>query len=140
MINRELGLLEIYNRILAKKDVIGLKGFKRSPTAPVDEKYLPCVFMLEGVDEITEHSSRKPTGYPAKRMLEVTLEIVSDRDADVKQLYSDVRSAVFSGGVVVADDGTFIRETRTEGPTGYGLPDVLGIRLILVLFYTDKGI
>ena len=139
MKNREDGLLELYNRIYTAKNELGLKGFKRSPTKPVDEEFLPCIFMVEDVDEIIDHSSRNQTGYPCKRVLEVTLEIVSDREADIKKLYRDVRTVVFADGVVVADDQTFIREIRTEGPTGYGLPDVLGMRLVLALVYTDKG-
>lgn len=139
MINRELGVQEIYDRLYAAVGDLGLKGLKRSPTTTVDEDFLPCIFMVEDVDEIVEHSARSSAGYPCKRMLEVTLEIIASRETDVKKLYSDVRSVVFGDGVVVADDNTFIRETRTEGPTGYGLPDVLGMRLVLILFYTDKG-
>ena len=96
--------------------------------------------MVEGIDSIVEYSSRTPTGYPARRMLEVTLEIISDKKTDIKTLFREVRSVVFSGGVVVADDKTIIKEVRTEGPTGYGLPGVLGIRLILFLMYKDEGI
>lgn len=140
MIYREEGLVEVYNRIKNEKDTLGLKAFKRTPTKPIDESYLPCIFMSEGLDEIIDHSSRNQTGYPCKRNLEVTLEIVTDRSTDIKQLYTDVRSVVFTGGVIVADNNTFIREIRTEGPTGYGLPDVLGMQLVLVLVYTDDGI
>jgi len=140
MIRREEGLVEIYNRIKTERVALGLKAFKRTPTKPIDENSLPCIFMSEGIDEVVDHSSRSTTGYPCKRNLEVTLEIVTDRDTDIKQLYTDVRSVVFTGGVIVADNNTFIREIRTEGPTGYGLPDVLGMQLVLVLVYTDAGI
>ena len=37
---RETALVEIYNRISDNKTVLGLNGFKRSPTRPIDEKYL----------------------------------------------------------------------------------------------------
>lgn len=139
MQRREEGLLEVYNRILNAKDVLGLKGFKRTPTSPVTEQYLPCIFMIEGVDEVVTHSSRGSSGFPCRRALEVTLEIVTNKDVDIKKLYRDVRSVIFSEGVIVADDNTFIREIRTEGPTGYGLPDVLGMRLVLALSHNDKG-
>ena len=139
MINREDGLVEIYNRIKAERVTLGLQAFKRTPTKPIDESYLPCIFMIEGVDDIVTPSARTGTGYPCKRNLEVTLEIVTDKDTNIKQLYTDVRSVVFTGGVIVADNNTFIREIRTEGPTGYGLPDVLGMQLVLVLVYTDAG-
>ncbi len=138
MDNRENGLETIYNRIYAGREELGLKAFKRSPTKPIDEKYIPCVFMIEDVDEVTEISSRGKLGYPMRRQLEVVLEIVTDRSYDIKKLYREVRSVVLAGDPVVADN-TFIREIRTEGPTGYGLPDVLGMRLVLAMFYTDDG-
>lgn len=139
--NREIGLLAIYNRIKAAKTAATLvvKTFKRSPTEPIDASNLPCIFMIEGVDEIVKASNRNPLGYPAGRELEVTLEIVSSTTTDIKQLYRDVRLAVFKDGATVTKN-TFIRESRTEGPTGYGLPDILGIRLILLLSYMDEGI
>jgi len=140
MINREAGLVEIYDRIAAARVALGLAAFMRTPTKPIDESKLPCIFMLEGVDDIVKYSARTKTGYDCNRLLEVTLEMVGNRDTDVKMLYREVRSVLFSGGVVVADGNTFIREIRTEGPTGYGLPDVTGIRLVLALSYVDKGI
>ena len=139
MLRREEGLQEIYRRIKDNKDALGLKGLKRTPTSPVDEKYLPCVFMIEDTDIILKESSRTSHGYKAQRLLEVTLEMITNKDADVKELYRNVRSSIFEGGVIVADNNTFIREIRTEGPTGYGLPDVLGMRLVLVLSYIDDG-
>jgi hypothetical protein len=138
MQNREAGLQTIYDRIYQSRDTLGLKGFKRSPTRPIDEKYLPCVFMIEDVDEVIEISQRNTLGYPMRRQLEVVLEIVSDSSYDIKKLYREVRSVVLAGDPVVADN-TFIREIRTEGPTGYGLPNMLGMRLVLSMFYTDEG-
>lgn len=140
MERREEGLIEIYTRIANARAALGLKAFKRTPTTPVTEQFLPCIFMIEGVDEVSQHSSRTQTGFPCRRVLEVTLEMVTNRDVDIKQLYREVRSVVFSNGVIVADDNTFIREIRTEGPTGYGLPDVLGMRLVLLLGYNDAGV
>jgi len=136
--NRENGLIKIYDRIYTAKDALGLKGFKRSPTKPIDEGYLPCIFMVEDVDEVIDTSSRGKFGYPMRRRLEVVLEIITDREYDVKELYRNVRSVVLSDTPVVADN-TFIQEIRTEGPTGYGLPDVLGMRLVFNMFYTDTG-
>lgn len=138
MENRETALVEIYNRISAKKRALGLKGFKRSPTTAINEEFLPCVFMIEDIDEVVETAQRDKFGYPMRRQLEVILEIVSDKDTDIKTLYREVRSTVFGNTPVVADKA-FIREIRTEGPTGYGLPGILGMRLVLQLLYTDKG-
>jgi len=137
---RELGLLEIYDRIKAAKDsgVLSIKSFQRSPTIPVNEVDLPCVFMVEGDDEIVKRSSRNPLGYPAERNLEVILELVARGSADIRKLYKDLRVAVLKDGAIVTTN-TFIREIRTEGPTGYGLPDVLGIRFVLSLTYMDDG-
>lgn len=139
--NREIGLLAIYNRIKAAKEAntLVVTSFKRSPTKPIDENKLPCIFMIEGVDEVVKPSTRNPLGYPASRDLEVTLEIVSSATTDIKKLYRDVRLAVLKDGAVVTKN-TLIREARTEGPTGYGLPDILGMRLVLLLSYMDEGI
>lgn len=140
MIRREEAVIEIYNRLYAERESLGLKSIKRTPTKPIDEKYLPCIFISEGVDDIVQHSSRGNTWYPCKRVLEVTLEMVAGRDTDISKLYRDVRSALFKGGIILADDNTFFVEVRTEGPTGYGLPDVIGIDLVVAVNYTDKGI
>lgn len=138
MQNRENGLLEIFKRINDNRVALNLNGLKRSPTTAIDEKFLPCIFMVEDVDEVIESSSRGKFGYPMRRRLEVVLEIVSSKSYDIKKLYRDVRSTVLADTPVVADN-TFIREIRTEGPTGYGLPGILGMRLVLRLTYTDTG-
>lgn len=144
MIHRETALDELAQRITDAKDTLGLKGFRRTPTRPIDENYLPCIFMIEGNDQITEHSSRVSAGYPSKRVLEVIFEIVVHKSkTDIKQLYRDVRSVVLKSnehrGNVLADGTAFLLEIRTEGPTGYGLPDVSGMSLVLAMSYTDDG-
>jgi len=152
MINRVNAISEIYNRIKANKDFLGLKAFKKNPTAPITESQMPCVFLTEEVDNITHRASRGPTGYPAKRVMELVIELVVNSDSDIMNLYSNLRKVVFSRvgsdianfdaqimvDVIVAEN-TFINENRTEGPIGYGLPDVLGMRLILDLIYDDEG-
>lgn len=138
--------MEIFERIKDNRVGLGLTTFRRTPTAPIREEDLPCVFMFEESDNIIEHSKRSKTGYPAKRVLEVVLEIVATRDTDVKQLFIELRKTVFKVresdppvyNPIVANN-TFINENRTEGPTGYGLQDVLGMRLVLDLIYTDNG-
>ena len=140
MKRREEGTLEIHNRILQNRVALGLKGLKRTPTRPADEKFLPCVFINEGKDEITRPSARSSTGYPCRRVLEVHIEIIGYKSSsDIKALYRAVRSTIFNGGVVVADDNTMINEIRTEGPTGYGLPDIIGMVLVLGMSYNDDG-
>lgn len=146
MINRDDALEEIYQRIKDNKDVLGLTTFKRTPTEPIDQDQLPCIFMMEGVDNIIEYSKRSKTGYPARRVLEVVLELAALSETDIKDLYRNLRSVVFTVrgsdpaefNPIVATNA-FISENRTEGPTGYGLPDTLGMRLVLDLVYTDKG-
>jgi hypothetical protein len=108
------------------------------------EKDLPCIIMMEDVDSILKKSSRSTTGYPARRLAEIPIEIVTERTTDIKQLYLKVRKVIFTDrntleySSLLARD-VFINENRTEGPTGYGLPDILGMRLILDLIYTDEG-
>lgn len=146
MINRENGLQEIYERLKANRVALGVKSFKRTPTSPAVQEDLPCIFMFEETDNVVEHSKRNKTGYPAKRVLEVVLEVIATKEADVKQLHIDIRRVIFTElgsnppvfSPIVAEN-TFINENRTEGPSGYGLPDVVGMRLVLDLVYTDNG-
>jgi len=147
MENRELGLLEVKARIKEDRVALGLTTFKRAPTRPATLEDLPCVFMLEGADNIFKRSSRGALGYPARRSLEVIIELVVNKTAtDIKSVYRELRKSVFkvrgSDPVKynprVADD-TFINENRTEGPIGYGLPDIKVMRLVLDLIYIDGG-
>jgi hypothetical protein len=147
MNNREDSLLEIYERIKEKRISLGLTSFKRTPTEPIIEKDMPCLFMLEGPDNIIDRSGRSNIGYPVRRVLEVTLELVTTKDVDIKSKLRDLRKAVFTERgsnpavynprLVPTGQTGFIQENRTDGPTGYGLHDVLGMSLILDLIYTD---
>jgi len=148
MDNREDSLLELYERIKVNRVALGLVSFKRSPTVPIKEAEMSCLVMLEGVDNIVAHSSKNSAGYPVRRALEVTLELMTPKDIDIKAVLRDLRRIVFTergtdppvySARLVPDDRTgFIQESRTEGPTGYGLPGVLGMSLVLDLVYTDE--
>jgi len=137
-------LTELYNRIKDKRVVIGVTSFKRTPTNPISDSDMPCIFMLEGIDNIINPSKRNATGYPARRILEVIFELVTDEKTNIKTMYMEMRKALFTridNGVYdprIADN-VFIGENRTEGPLGYGLPDILSMRLVLDLVYTDNG-
>jgi len=148
MDNRETGLLEIKARIAADRSALGLATFKRTPTRPAQLDDLPCVFMLEGADNIFKRSSRGALGYPANRSVEVIIELVVNKTVtDIKSVFPELRKSVFkdrgSSDPVVYNprvaDNTFIQENRTEGPIGYGLPDIKVMRLVLDLIYTDGG-
>lgn len=149
MDKRELGLQEIFDRVSDKRIELGLQAFYRTPTDPVSDENLPCVIMHEGDDYIVKPASRSDHGYPAVRLLEVTLEVIV-KDADAKALTRQLRSVVFSERgteppvinprLLPGDKTTFLRENHTEGPTGYGLPGLLGMRLVLDLIYIDGGL
>lgn len=148
MENRELGLLEIFNRVKAERTALGLVSFKRTPTRPSEIDQCPCVFMIEGTDVIAKHSTRNILGYPCQRILDVSLELVVDKrqTPDIKALMRELRKSVFK--VIDSDppeysgvfaDNLFIRENRMEGPIGYGLPDIKVMRFVLDLTYIDGG-
>ena len=148
MDNREDALLEIYERIKAKRTSLGLTSFKRTPTEPIVAKDMPCVFMLEGPDNIIEYSARDSMGYPVRRTLEVTLELVTSKDVNIKTKLRDLRKAVFAERdtdpfvynprLVPKGQTGFIQENRTEGPSGYGLQDIIGMSIVFDLIYTDE--
>jgi len=147
MINRELGLNEIYERIKDRRTDIGVLTFKRTPTSPIQDSDMPCIFMLEGTDNVIRQTQRNNTGYPARRVLEVILELVTTKDSDIKTMFRNMRQSVFA---VIGSDpimynarivhNVSISENRTEGPVGYGLPDILAMRLVLDLVYVDDGL
>ncbi len=148
MDNREDALTELYERIKENRMDLGLVSFKRTPTNPISDANMPCVVMLEGTDSIVAHSSKNSVGYPVRRALEVTLELITTKDIAIKTVLRDLRRIVFtergtdppvySARLLPADRTGFIQESRTEGPTGYGLPNVLGMSLVLDLVYTDE--
>lgn len=146
MDKREEGLATLVNRIKFRREYIGLSKFVRNPTEFTDEDNMPTLMMFEGVDLVVAKASRGVTGYPARRRLEVNLEIMAGKGDNVKELYNKVRNAVFKeateAGAVSSTvaKNTFIVENRTEGPISYNLPNILGMRLYLDLIYTDEGV
>ncbi len=148
MNNREDSLQEIYERIKANRVELGITTFKWSPTEPISADDMPCCIMLEGIDNVVAHGSKDSAGYPLRRALEVKLELITTSVVDIKTLLRDLRRIVFTerdsdpsiyNARLVSKGRTgFINENRTEGPTGYGLPDVLGMSLVLDLVYTDE--
>lgn len=157
MNKKEDALVVIRDRIAFVKDSVGLDTFIRNPSKPADSDDMPCIFMIEGVDNITDIVSRTAIPYPCRRTAEVVIELIVQSEeadgtpTDIKQKYRVVRKAIFTDHntgkpsihpLEDAPEGkhrVFIRENRTEGPLGYGLPDVLGMRLVLDLYYTDNG-
>lgn len=146
MQTREDGIQEIYQRIVAVKDTLGLHSYKRRPTQPATERDIPCVFLIEGPDRIIQSASRSGLGYPAKRSFEIFIELISrDQGYDLQQNFAVLRSAIFTDSStgkitpIVAED-TFINENRIEGPQAYGLPGILVVSLVLEMFYKDIGI
>lgn len=137
MLNRELALVEIFNRVSLAHTTLGVKSFKRAPMSPLDPDKFPCISMIEGADEVVKVNSRGVSIYPARRLMEVILELSTSDSADIKSLYQDVRRTVLANPIVA--DNTFISELRTEGPAGYEIPNTQGMRLVLALVYTDKG-
>lgn len=137
MEKRELSVVEIEKRVKDAKVELGLATCRRMPGAPVTSDNCPAVLVVEGVDDVVKTSNRGNSIYPARRQVEIILEIISKLDYDVRKLYRDVRSKVVMNPAVA--DGCFIQEHRTEGPNGYDLPDIQGMRLVLLLFYDDDG-
>ncbi len=138
MVNRDTALTEIYNRIAAARVTLGIVSFKRSPATPIDPAKLPCITMIEGVDEVIQVNSRGASAYPARRLMEVIIELSVSDSVDIMTLYRNTRVTLLSNPVLTHN--TFISEIRTEGPAGYDIPNVKGIRLVLALVYTDDGL
>ena len=145
---KEQSIVEIENRILNAKSLIGLKAFYRNNDILISKENVPCVKLIEGNDEIKEYSSRGNAGYPARRLLEIDVQIISidqnDRGASIKNLFLIVRRAIFcvkvDGAYVPTPSlarNSYIREIRSVGPLPYETQGLIGIVLTIGLNYVD---
>lgn len=149
MIKKELACLEFKARCELLREELGLASFQRNPTVPANEGELPCIYLLEGSDVIYSYPARSGKSYPAKRLAEITValimpDFIGGVKTDIKTTYRAIRSGITKNIYPVSIDGvidrtTYFREGRTDGPEGYGLPDILSMRLTLELFYIDEG-
>lgn len=149
---REQALTEIANRIKRDRDVLELKTFRWNNNNTSDKEEVPIVYMFEGDDKIINHSNRNKIGYPARRELEVEMEIVVKKDKTLlKSIYKKLRRAIFceredSENLIiwkpnnVVAKNCFIVEKRIKGPGTYEIPELIGIKMTLGLSYTDNGI
>lgn len=134
---REQSIIEVENRVKDARSILALNTCRRMPGPAISARNCPAVLIIEGEDVVVKKSNRGTSIYPARRRLELILEIVTVLGYDIKKLYRGVRSVVLQD-VVVAEN-CIIEEIRTEGPNGYDLPDIEGMRLVLSLLYTDLG-
>lgn len=146
MIKRVLAVAEIKKRIKNAKVALGMKTFHYNPQRGLRADELRAVCLTEGIDDIIRRSSRNPRGLPLDRLVELIIDVVDLKTdtSNINKVCIDVREAIMQDiyPVVVdekVDHTTFLSELRIEGPFGYGLPDVEGIRLILGLNYIDTG-
>lgn len=137
----------IYERIKADKDTIGLKTFKETPTENAKPESMPICFMVYGTDEIIKRSSRTASRISGKgntRSVEVILELIGKKSDDIPGIFEKVRDAVLQDIYPIKDVNgkidptTFMIEDRTEGPVGYGLPDVEAMVFVINLVYLDE--
>lgn len=151
---RTEALEEIKSRFVRDRELLGLKTFNWNSNSPINKLSVPSVYMFEGRDVIEKYNQGNILGYPARRHLEINIEIVTKNNenaSDVKELLKLVRRTVFcekddSGedtiwtiNAVVAKNA-FIRELRIKGPGLYDVPELVGIKLVIGLWYTDEGI
>lgn len=136
--NREAGMLVLYNRIKDSKESLGISTFRRTPSIPVELDDLLCIYMVAGVDRIIKPVSRNPLGYPARREVEIVMELINLDSFDFITFYTSFRSAVLTSSKLT--DDCFVRETRTVGPVSYNhIANVVGMQMILAMSYTDEG-
>ena len=143
-VRRTLACNEIYNRIKTNRVAIGLKSFKKVATTQAKIEEAPICFMSYGEDSIIKRSSRSTSPFGCTRSLEIILEFVCHEDIDVEEICANIRKFVLSdphpiyseSGVV--DTTTYMVEDRTDGPKGYGLPEITAMILVITLVYVDE--
>lgn len=150
---RTEALETIKSRFVRDRELLGLVTFNWNTNNPIDKSSVPSVYMFEGRDVIEKYNQGNILGYPARRHLEINIEIVakSDRNAaGVKALLQKVKRTVFCDRTVEGEDdvwtpnavvakNSFIRELRIKGPGTYEVPELVGIKLVIGLWYTDNG-
>lgn len=150
---REQALDEIENRLIRDREILGLKGLYRNSNNPIKKDNVPLIYIFEERDVVEHYTQRDALGYPLRRHLEVEIEIVakSDKNAKgIKQLLNLVRRSVFcdrsgdSGNYIFTPNplvapSSIIKELRTKGPGTYEVPELVGIKLVVGLWYVDKG-
>lgn len=146
-------LLEIKRRIERDRDILGLKAFMWNSNNPINKSTVPAIYMFEGRDTIEKYNQSSALGYPARRHLEINIEVVtkSDKNAHgIKTLLQLTKRSVFCNRAtdgenyiwtpeVVVAKNSFIKELRTKGPGTYEIPELVGIKLVIGLWYTDNG-
>lgn len=136
---RNQGIAVLKQRLKDSKDSLGLKTFAETPGATIDptSDTLPAIILIKGPDSVDKRSSRR-SSYPARRIFEVTLEMVTPLEYDIESWYRSVRTVVLeSDGRLL--NGVYIEESRAEGPSGYDIPGIQGMRLVLSMVYIDSG-
>ena len=133
---------EIKRRISEIRVDAGLKTFVEVPTEQAKIEQLPLCNMVYGVDKIVKKSSRSASpsraGMPNIRSAEIILEMIAPKSANVSEICKKVRDAVLVDiHPITGDPLTYMEEDRTEGPVGYGLPNVEAIILVIILIYPE---
>jgi hypothetical protein len=141
MEKRELALIELEERIKPLFGAYPLNYFKRNPSTKIDESKIPAVIIMEGIDNIIKRSRRDPLGYPVERDFNVIIEAWDydyDNGGDVKDLRKQIlRLALVNDGKLIT--GVHVKEKQTSGPDNLGIPGILGMQVVLQMFYVDSG-
>jgi hypothetical protein len=136
MINRKLAIEELKNRLKTAAVELGLKDLKINPSTPIDGKKLPAIYMHTGPDVVVKPGSQRWHGYPAIREAELVIELFDKESGDIDELCKKVKTIVFSEKPANLN---MMRETRSFGPTGFGLPGVLFAQIFIAMTYVDHG-
>jgi hypothetical protein len=158
---REASLEEIARRIKRDRDLLNLKSFKWNSNDPVNKINIPAIYMFEGRDTIKEYISRNKIGYPCKRHLEVNIEMIVENESSIKDdfkklkiFYQKVRRSVFCDREDIIRDevksivwtpnntlakNSYMLELRTKGPNTYEIPELIGMKMVVGVWYDDFG-
>jgi hypothetical protein len=142
---RKAASFELFNRIKAAKDFIGLKSFKVGPAEVPAHDMVPQCVMVFGEDRPIKKSARSANGFPQDRVAELFFDIIDVPSSDLETKIKEVRNKVMSDTHPVKDElgnvvvSCFISESMFVGPIPFGVPGLSAIRLVLELVYSDDG-
>jgi len=132
--NRDEIVSNIETILMDSKDVLGFKTFVHYPTSAAREEDTPCLFLYEGVDQVTNKSFKSRRNTPKIRALEIFLEVL-DKPEDIMARIRALREKILSFGDTFLQSS--ISEDKTEGPMACGIPNIVVCRLVLSAIYKD---
>jgi hypothetical protein len=132
VINRDIGVDIILDRMRNNNNELNLSTLKYVPSVPLSTGDVPALMLIPGPDIII---GRQRSCKPSRRQFDITAELITKDDFDINTCYNNIRRILFTDKNLAAD--IRIEEGGTVGPQAYPIPHLIGLQLIIRMYYED---